>query len=210
MRISPFVRCAPLALVALAALAAASCGNVVRSSRSPVMLVVGSLVATPGGGTGTPSSVLASSVINLVTSPAPCTSSAPCRVVFNDVGSASMAVVMKDVTVTPTTNNQVTITGYHVAYLRSDGLNTPGVDVPYPFDGAVTVTIPAGGTGTVGFEIVRNVAKEESPLVELNSNQSTVINAIAQVTFYGHDIVGNDVSVMGSILVDFGDFAVGS
>jgi hypothetical protein len=207
MRIRNVTRGASLAALVVAT---ASCGNVVRSSRSPVMLVVGSLVATPGGGTGSPSSVLASSVINLITTPAPCTSATPCRVVFNDVGSASIAVVMKDVTVTPTTNNQVTISGYHVEYVRSDGLNRPGVDVPYPFDGAVTVTIPAGGTATVGFEIVRNVAKEESPLVELNSNQSTVINAIAHVTFYGRDIVGNDVSVMGSILVDFGDFAVGS
>jgi hypothetical protein len=27
------------------------------------------------------------------------------------------------------------------------------------------------------------------------------------VTFYGHDQVGNDVSVMGSIQIDFGNFA---
>jgi hypothetical protein len=201
------IRCAALALLAAAT---ASCGDVVRTGRSPVTLLVTSLQGAPGGATaGTAGNPLPSSVINLVTSPAPCTAAAPCRVVFNDVGSASISAVMKDVTVSPTANNQVIITSYHVDYRRTDGRNQPGVDVPYPFDGAVTATISAGGSGTVAFEIVRVDAKKESPLVQLLSNNS-VINTIGTVTFFGHDAVGNDVSVAGSMEIDFGNFAVGS
>ena len=66
----------------------------------------------------------------------------------------------------PTTNSEVTINRYHVNYRRADGRNTPGVDVPYAFDGAVTGTT-SGGQLELGFELVRHVAKMESPLVEL-------------------------------------------
>ncbi len=61
----------------------------------------------------------------------------------------------------PSPNNEVTINRYRVVFRRSDGRNTPGVDVPYGFDGAATGTIPSGGTLTLGFEIVRHVAKLE-------------------------------------------------
>ena len=81
----------------------------------------------------------------------------------------------------------------------------PGVDVPYAFDGAVTATIAAGGTGSTGFELVRHVAKGESPLVQLIESPNT-ISTIADVTFYGSDQVGNDVSATGSMLVEFGNF----
>ena len=117
---------------------------------------------------------------------------------LKDVGSTTNPV-------TPTTNNDITITGYHVKYIRADGHNTQGVDVPYEFDGAATGTVSVGGTLSLGFTLVRNVAKEESPLVQLVSNPN-IITAIAQVTFYGKDAVGNDVSVMGQIQVDFGNF----
>ena len=70
---------------------------------------------------------------------------------------------------TPTEVNAITITRYHVEYIRADGRNTPGVDVPYGFDGAVTVTVSA--TTTFGFQLVRVVAKEESPLVQLKNQQ---------------------------------------
>ena len=34
--------------------------------------------------------------------------------------------------------NAVTLTRYHVDYRRTDGRNTPGVDVPYSFDGGLS------------------------------------------------------------------------
>ena len=118
-----------------------------------------------------------------------------------------MHIVPKDVTnpTLPTSNNDVTITRYHVSYRRADGHNTPGVDVPFAFDGAVTVTIAGTTPTTVGFELVRVVAKQESPLVQLLTSNN-VITTFADVTFYGTDRAGNAISVTGTIQIDFGSF----
>jgi len=195
-----------LALATLAA-AASSCGDVVRQGRSPSMLVVDSLQGAPGGGHGANTFVgtLFSDVIVLATSPAPCTPDSPCPTVFSDSGQVVLSLAMKDATVAPTSNNQVTITRYTVTYRRNDGHNTPGVDVPFPFDGAVTGTVGGTGTATLGFELVRHQAKETGPLVQLISN-GNIITTIADVTFYGKDQVGNDVSVTGSMVIEFGNF----
>jgi hypothetical protein len=197
----------------VAALAAAttSCGAAL-SGQSPVYVTVMSLQGAPGGtskgaGVGTFSTTLPSSVLVLLTSPAPCTTATPCPTVFNDIGQVILQLTPKNTLApAPTSNNQVTLTRYHVAYSRADGQNTPGVSVPYPFDGVLTVTVAPGTPGTVQFELVRNVAKEEPPLVELIANPSTVINTIATVTFYGADQVGNAVSVTASMSIEFGYF----
>lgn len=182
-----------------------SCGDVVRQGRSPVYLVVDSLTAQPGGATaGTQGNVLHSDVA--VNAPAPCSLLSPC--IYSDSGNVSLRALRKDVTATsPTANSEVTINRYHITYRRADGRNTPGVDVPYAFDGAVTGTT-AGAVLKLNFEMVRHVAKLETPLVELGTNFA-VITTIAEVTFYGRDQVGNDVSVSGSMQVDFGNFADG-
>jgi hypothetical protein len=193
-------------LVALAAAAAgASCGDVIRQGRSPVILVLNSIQAAQGSKPTTFFSALNSDVLNILTTPAPCSETNPCPTTFNDPGQATLSIAMKDVSVTPTTNNTVTVMRYHVEYSRADGRNTPGVDVPYSFDGASTVAIPAGPAVTIGFELVRHAAKEEAPLVQLISGQN-IINVIATITFYGKDLVGNDVSATGQILITFGNF----
>ena len=92
-----------------------------------------------------------------------------------------------------------------MVYSRTDGRNTPGVDVPYPFDSSATFTATVDTPGAVGFEIVRLTAKQEAPLRALVTN-STFISTIAEVTFYGQDAAGNDVSATGSIGVTFGNF----
>ena len=84
-------------------------------------------------------------------------------------------------------------------------LQTPGVDVPYGFDSAVTFTVAPGQTASAGFELVRHIAKEEAPLVSLAANDD-LITTIAQVTFYGKDHAGNDVTASGSIGITFGNF----
>src|SRR5262245_2892429 len=153
-----------------AAAAGVSCGDVIRQGRSPVILVVNQMQAATGDKPTTFFSALISDVVTVVRTPAPCSDTNPCPTVFNDLGQATLSLAMKDVAATPTSNNQVTITRYRVVYTRADGRNTMGVDVPYAFDGATTITVPAGGgTVTVGFDLVRNVAKEEAPLVQLVS-----------------------------------------
>src|SRR4029079_2176501 len=85
----------------------------------------------------------------------------------------------------PTQNQAITVNRYHVRFIRSDGRNTPGVDVPYGFDGAFTVTVTKESQAT--FELVRHVAKSEAPLGSL-ANNFTVISTVAEITFYGRDL----------------------
>jgi hypothetical protein len=183
MRIRRVIGLASLTLVVAAA---ASCGNVVRSSRAPVTLVVSSLTVPGIGGSSTPT-------LNV---------SPPTDV----AGTATLASIMKNLTIPSTVNNDVTINRYHVAYRRADGHNTPGMDVPLPFDGVTAAYVQAGLSSSVSFEIVRLVAMKESPLAQIATNPSTVsISMITDVTFFGTDNVGNDVSATGSILINFGN-----
>jgi hypothetical protein len=117
----------------------------------------------------------------------------------------TLHLVPKDFLIEPTSNNQVTLTRYHVTYRRADGRNTPGLDVPFGFDGAATGTVPPTGALTLSFELVRHVAKQESPLAQLVLSPN-IINTIADVTFYGTDLVGNAVSASGSMSIEFGNF----
>jgi hypothetical protein len=118
--------------------------------------------------------------------------------VLKDIGSGTTPP-------SPSTNNQVTITRVHVSYRRTDGRNQEGVDVPYGFDTGVTFTVPQTGTITFGFPLVRSQAKEEPPLAALVTN-GKVISMIGDVTFFGTDVVGNAVSISGSINIDFANF----
>jgi len=191
--------------VAAVAAASVSCGDVVRQGRAPVFLVIDSMVG--GRGTALTANVQSDVITNL-TAPLPCAADNPCPTVLNDVGSAVLRLSPKDVTssaAAPTSNNEVTITRIHIKYVRADGRNTQGLDVPYEWDAAATVTIPANSTAAVGFELVRHVAKQESPLVQLISSPS-IINTITEVTFFGRDQAGNEVSVMGKIQINFGNF----
>jgi len=188
----------------------ASCGDVARTGKSPMYLVIDQLQGQRGGGTAVLGNPLASDVITLKTSPAPCTTTSPCPTYFSDSGSVTLRTVPKDignstVPAAPSTNNEVTVTRFHVVYRRADGRNQPGVDVPWPFDGAATGTIQIGSQLTLGFELVRNSAKQEAPLAAL-VYAPQIITTIADVTFYGADRVGNEISVTGSIQIDFGNF----
>jgi hypothetical protein len=186
-----------------------SCGKVVRTGRGSSFLVIDSLQGIRGAATaGTATSTLTSDVITNVISPAPCSATSPCPTVFGDLGVATMHIVMKDSgsdnPSAPSPFNDITVTRYHVEYTRADGRNTRGVDVPYPFDGAVTVTVtPAGAT--FGFSLVRIQAKEETPLVLLRSG-GAFVSQIATVTFYGKDQTGAEVSIAGTIEINFGNF----
>lgn len=200
-------------LIALAALivATASCGDVVRQGSAPAFLVIDLLQGAPGSSPGTLGNPLLSDVQTIVTTGGTCSLTNPCATYFNDVGQVVLRLAPKDVGTpgapsTLTTNNEVTITRYHVQFIRADGHNVQGVDVPYAFDSAVTGTVPASGTVSLGFDLVRNVAKKEAPLVQLIDNGS-LLTTIAEVTFYGQDRVGNAVNVVGQIQVEFGNFA---
>ena len=131
--------------------------------------------------------------------------------VFLDPGKVTLRMALKDPGSAanpsePSTMNLITVTRYHVDFIRADGRNQQGVDVPYSFDGAITVTVGTQGV-TAGFELVRVQAKVEAPLAALaNKGVQNTISTIARVTFYGKDQAGRDVAVTGQISVDFSDW----
>lgn len=201
---SKWIRRGVLPAVGLLALSAAGCGDFVRQGQGPslatVALLEGASGATPGEWGGTLSSDVVTNVeqtINGVKLRVP--------TIFSDSGRATVTVEMKNPTTSPTTINTVTFTRYRVTYKRADGRNAPAVDVPASFDSAVTFSAAPGTPGQIGFDLVRNAAKQESPLIGLVSN-SDLITVIATVTFYGQDHAGNDVSASGNIGITFGNF----
>jgi hypothetical protein len=131
--------------------------------------------------------------------------------VYEDPGTVMFHLNMKDPGSTtsptePSQSNQITVNRYHVAFVRSDGRNTPGVDVPYPFDGAFTGTVGKNAV-SFSFVLVRAQAKLEAPLQAMRGmGGSLLISTIAEVTFYGRDQAGNAVSVVGRISVNFADW----
>jgi hypothetical protein len=189
--------------------ASAGCGHMSTDSRSPAQLVILSLAGASGATPDDFGATLASDVVTNVKKTVD-GQQVDVPTIFGDPGTAAFALVLKDPganpssPASPTPLNAITITRYRVVYRRTDGHNTPGVDVPFPFDSASTVTVGADGAST-GFQLVRTSAKQEAPLRALVFNPD-IISTIADVTFYGRDQAGNDVSATGSIGVDFGNF----
>jgi len=196
--------------LALCAVIGAGCGSYVRDQGTgPTQATVAVLEAAPGAEPNKFGGTLASDVVtNVRKSVNGQIQFVP--TIFGDVGRVTMSLMLKDPGTpdspsAPTAVNAVTFTRYRVTYIRTDGRNTPGVDVPYAFDSAVTFTATPGDAVTAGFEIVRNTAKEEAPLRALVANP-TLIGTIAEVTFYGKDRAGHDVTASGSIGITFGNF----
>jgi hypothetical protein len=180
--------------------ATASCGTVARQGTASSFLVIKALEAASGAEPGVFGGTLSSDVVTVV-------KSSP--TIFNDLGRAQFTLALKDPgspesPAGPSQANWITVEWYHVRYIRSDGRNTEGKDVPYSFDNGVTATVTSEDT-TVGFMLVRNQAKMEAPLSALAAN-GLVVSVIAEVTFYGHDQTGRTVSVVGNIGISFANF----
>jgi len=193
------MRAAALLLVAGTAVVVSGCSETVRSGQASSYLVIQRLEAQAGtasGSGGTFTTVLRSDVLTKGS-------------IFEDNGRVTMNLAMRDVTnpTGPTANNFITLNRYRVEYRRTDGRNTPGEDVPYPVEGAMGATISDQASGVV-FTIVRAQAKLEKPLITLTgANGALVISTIADVTFFGKDQTGRDVTVTGSMSVNFADWA---
>lgn len=181
------------------AVAAVSCTDSVRQGTGSSFLIVDRMEAASGAEPDEFGGTLQSDVVTVVEGQS---------TIFNDLGQVTLSLGLKDPgrVTAPTQNLAITVDRYNVRYVRADGRNTPGVDVPYSFDGSVTVTVAAGGTATVSFPIVRHVAKQEAPLGALAGGR-VVISTIAEITFFGRDQVGHEVSVTARIGVDFANFA---
>jgi hypothetical protein len=197
-------------LVLTSSCLAAACTGVQREGRSPAYLVVGALEAASGATPSAFGGTLASDVVTTVTRRVD-SDELQESTVFEDLARVEFALALKDpggtaVATAPSTTNFITVTGYHVRFLRADGRNTPGLDVPYAFDGAVTLTVGVE-TRVATFVLVRSQAKQEAPLSALAVSPGAVLSTIAEITFYGADQAGRNVRVVGRIGVNFANWS---
>lgn len=181
-------------------LAVSSCGDLQRQGTGSSYLIIRDLEGAAGHEPEEFGNPILSDVVTVVNDSA---------TFFNDLGRATFTLGLKDPgapgsPTAPTSANFITLNRYRVRYIRTDGRNTPGVDVPYPFDGGVTATI-GGGETEVAFTIVRHTAKLEAPLATLYDSL-LVLDTIGEVTFYGHDQTGREVTATATILITFANF----
>jgi hypothetical protein len=169
-----------------------SCGDLTRQGTASSYLIIRQLSGVAAdGSTG---NTLDSDVLTVIDD---------VPTIVDDPGSVTFGLGMKDTTLAATSANWITVERYHVTYVRADGRNTPGVDVPYPFDGAFTLTVAADSSS--GFIWVRHQAKAEAPLAAL-ARSGVIISTLAEITFYGHDQTGREVSATGHMTVSFGNY----
>ena len=190
-------RLAAVAGVMLCLFPSASCNELVQASRSSTILVIERIGAARGG---TPDDPIPTFLDSDVFTGG----------VFADIGRVTTRLAFKspgtsENPASATSANWITITSYRVVYRRTDGRDTPGIDVPYPFEGGLTFTTIDIGSGE--FTLVRAQAKLEQPLVLLRDNGGgVVLSVIAEITFFGHDQTGAAISAVGTIGINFADF----
>jgi hypothetical protein len=204
-------RAAAVAVLSTIGFVSIGCGEVARTGKSPAFLIIDSLQGASGVEPDEFGTVLQSDVETVVESTV-AGQTIRTATVFNDVGQVTFRLALKNpgspaAPLSPTTLNEITVSRYRVVYRRSDGRSTQGTDVPYSFDGAVTVTVPSNGTAVTSFDLVRHQAKREPPLSNMRAGgAANVLSTIAEVTFFGRDQAGNEVVVVGTIGVNFADF----
>ncbi len=103
--------------------------------------------------------------------------------------------------------NDILVNRYVVTYTRSDGKNTPGVDVPYPIEGSMSTLVPVDQTTEISFVVVRETAKLEPPLRNLAVGRADgVITATAKIDFYGEDLSKHKVKATGYLTIYFANY----
>ncbi len=130
-------------------------------------------------------------------------------IVTSDNALVTLSVQAEDPYTDLSRFGDIVVERYRVTYVRSDGRNTPGTDVPYPFDGAVNYQVPAAVPMSHQFVVVRPQAKLEAPLRNLaGAGGAIVVSVIAQIDFYGRAVVtGDEVTARGFLNITFADFA---
>jgi hypothetical protein len=199
---------APLAIAA--GLLSSSCVPAfVQNSDADVILRIVSLAGQPGSEDLDAGPVLFSDT---------------CCAIINDNIEINVDSVLKNAN-SPTVNafSDITLERYEVRYLRSDGRNVEGVDVPFHITGPLASTlVGVGSTASVSVVGVRHQAKLEPPLKNLEgkfSNDSGtaitglifsgagIVSTIAEVTIHGRTTSGQAVQAVGRIQIVFADFS---
>lgn len=87
-----------------------------------------------------------------------------------------------------------------VEFMRTDGRNVEGVDVPYRFTQPLNMLVPIDEAVDIPFVLIRHVAKLEMPLLALRETPSHafVLELVAKVTVHGKDLAGHRVAPVSS------------
>lgn len=104
--------------------------------------------------------------------------------------------------------HDVTVERYEVHYIRSDGRNQEGVDVPFSITGNVAQEIQEAGAATLNLEVVRRQAKLEPPLRQLRGGGGAlIVTMFAVVTVHARTTTGEITNpVTARLQIDFADF----
>ncbi len=103
--------------------------------------------------------------------------------------------------------NNIIVDRYVVSYIRSDGKNQEGVNVPYSFEGAMSALVEIDSQVDISFVVVRAVAKLEPPLIDLRDGRGEgQLKATAKIDFYGKDTIGNRVKATGYLTIFFAEY----
>ena len=127
-----------------------------------------------------------------------------------DIATATLQTkLLNPLSVTgPSQYNDIMLDRYVVTYFRSDGNNIEGVDVPYSFEGHLSVNIPVDSEVKITFVIVREVAKMEPPLVGLTEGRDVGdLQVHAKVEFFGHDTANKNIKATGYLDIFFANYA---
>lgn len=191
-------------VVALAMCASACVPDYVKQNDADINLLIGAI----NGGAPLQSDVFTPPTDSNLTGVTP------------DIVSVSVANRLKNPLGNTTTilANAVIFERYEVRYLRSDGRQTEGADVPFRITGALSGAVDVATSGTVNLavEVVRAQAKLEAPLRNLRAADANlnvappggaiILSAIAEVTVFGRTVGGQAVSATGRLQIDFADW----
>jgi hypothetical protein len=127
--------------------------------------------------------------------------------IFNDNARVGLQALPKNPNLaTASPFEDVLVTRYEIRYIRSDGHNREGVDVPYRITGGLSTIVPYDGEAEVAFVVVRHQAKFEPPLSNL-VDEPVVLTVIAEITLHGQTTTGRAVTAKGFLTINFANFA---
>ncbi|MGB9835568.1 MAG: hypothetical protein ACPLRX_02370 [Candidatus Saccharicenans sp.] len=140
-------------------------------------------------------------------------------VVFSDVLTNNVAysdfvtVTLKAATLDPnpimgtSQYSDIMLTRCVITYLPADG-SAPqeGVNVPAHYEVSLSQLLPVGTNVSFPLMIVRDVAKVNPPLSALAGDPTGLLECVARIDFYGHDLRNRDVTQVGFITVRFADY----
>jgi hypothetical protein len=190
------------ALAALAALTALACNPIENSTQSASLLTVVSITGLD----------IAAKDANFTQSDVLVTNSTTgLSTITDDVAKATLSASTLALNPPAGTSqyNDIQLDKMVITYIRTDGRNTQGVDVPYSFEQNLSQVIHVGQETTFSFIIVRASAKQEPPLIGLRAGatRGEVLYTNARIDFYAHDLAGKKITATGYLPVEFADFA---